>query len=72
MNLAMDVYDRTDIGDFEKPLEAVVNGFCYPMLPNPSQRHEKVSTVWGLVGAAGIEPATLGLEIQPIFKVTWP
>jgi len=27
VNLAMDVYDRTDIGDFEKPLEAVVKGW---------------------------------------------
>ncbi len=33
VNLAMDVYDRTDIGDFEKPLEAVVNGW----LPNVTQ-----------------------------------
>jgi hypothetical protein len=30
------------------------------MLPNPSQRFEKVLTLQGLVGAAGIEPATPG------------
>jgi integrase len=33
VNLAMDVYDRTDVGDFEKPLEAVSSR----LLPNVTQ-----------------------------------
>jgi excisionase family DNA binding protein len=33
VNLAMDVYDRTDVGDFEQPLEAVSNR----LLPNVTQ-----------------------------------
>jgi hypothetical protein len=33
VNLAMDVYDRTDVGDFEKPLEAVSSR----LLPNFTQ-----------------------------------
>jgi integrase len=33
VNLAMDVYDRTDVGDFETPLKAVANR----LLPNVTQ-----------------------------------
>jgi hypothetical protein len=28
VNLAMDVYDRTDVGDFVQPLSLVVNELC--------------------------------------------
>ena len=46
VNLAMDVYDRLILGISRsrwRPWSTV----GYPMLPNRSQRHEKVSTVWG-------------------------
>jgi hypothetical protein len=34
-------------------------------------RLETLSTVWSLVGAAGIEPATLGLEIRCSIRLSY-
>ena len=57
VNLAMDVYDRTDASDFEQALGVISAGLVSSGIKSAATL-ESLSTVAGLVGPPGFEPGT--------------
>jgi len=57
VNLAMDVYDRTDTSDFAQALGVIAAGW-YQVVSNRQRSPENLSTVADLVGPPGFEPGT--------------
>jgi len=58
VNLAMDVYDRTDTSDFAQALGVIAAGW-YQVVSNRQRSPENLSTVADLVGPPGFQDSNL-------------